>query len=425
MTDNNYKFIDEKIIPQRKRIFKENMKRIGKLAFSGAVFGAAAVLTGMLIYNAMGGVKLPGDSHVTVIPDVTPPTQAPSQNTGNNNVTDGDDIANSVTGFGNMSVNDYEQARQKAVEYAKLYEDTIVTVAEVKEGKDCFQNPVESSDSFSGVIFRFDNKYVYILTEYDGLELNCAYEIYFRNGESTRARILGADRETGLAVISAPLDDMNEEMLTSMRKAVIGKSTEIKEGDFVAAIGNPAGPMYSITYGVVLTKPIEKYITDRQISLFHTDMVCIGDGGGVVMDSHGNVVGIITHRFDEYNNNTISFMGVSEIEDLLDILIRNSRMPYMGITASNIDEKYLKEQCIDNGIYITNVMGGSPSSDAGLSPGDVIISINGKSINDVQTFTKILTGSKVGEVVEVEIFRSYAKKDERRIIDVLLTESMR
>jgi len=422
MTEDNYKFIEEKIIPKKKRLIKETFKKMLKLLFAGAVFGAAAVITGIPLYNALGGVK------PTQNPTHTVPTSEPAATTtpfAENDEDSKNEKNPAVLDLGEVSIREYAAVRSMVAELAKQYEDTVVTVTKVTEGVDCFQNPVENSDSFSGLVIRVDNEYLYILTAYDGLKVNSAYEIYFRNGESSKANVHGVDRETGFAVISVRLEDVSVEVLESARKAVIGDSNELNEGDFVMAIGKPVGNMYSMTYGVVLTKPITKYLVDRQVSLFHTDMTCTDDGDGFVMDYQGNVVGIITNRFKNEPNNMLSFIGVSELEELLDILIYNKRMPYMGITASNMSQEYMTENGLENGIYITNVKPGSPAEEASLIAGDIILSVAGEPIKDVLAFTEILATRNIGEEIEVEIFRPYAKKEEIRTVKIVLTESMR
>lgn len=423
MTEDNYKFIEEKIIPQRKRVIKERIFKIVKLAVSGAVFGGAAVITGILIYNS-GIVHSDSNTQaeVTPAPTQTPDvTMVPEQK---------DEQADEPVETANLrlediTIADYADLRAKVAEFAESYEDTIVSVAKVTEGVDYFENPVESSDSFSGVVFCVDNKNIYILTEYDGLEENSAYDIYFRNGEVTRASVLGVDKITGLAVISAEIEKLSQAVLESARKAVFGDSTKIKTGDFITAIGNPAGSMYSMSYGVVLSKPITKYITDRSVSLFYTDMPCVANGGGVVMNYEGKIVGFITKRFDTEYSNITSFIGISELENLISLLISNRNMLYIGVVASDMSDEYMRENNLTNGVYITSVEQGSPAENANLVTGDIIVSIGDEAVENVYGYSNIIASYNAGDKVDVTIRRPYAKKNVERTVSIVIDEAVR
>lgn len=423
MTEDNYTFIEEKIIPQKKRVIKERLWKLVKLAVSGAVFGGAAVITGILVYNG-SGIYHPEDNaqaEVTSVPEQTPDVSLASDNGDENKISKKSALLNS----NDITIRDYAALRETVAEFAESYNDTIVTVAKVTEGVDCFENQVESSDSFSGVVFRVDNKSIYILTEYDGLEKNSVYDIYFRNGEVTRANVLGVDKITGLAVISAKIDELSLEVLESARKAVFGNSSRLKVGDFVTAIGNPAGSMYSISYGAVLTKPITKYITDRRISLFYTDMPCVADGGGVVMNYEGKIVGFITKRFDTEDSNMTSFIGISELENLLSLLTSNRNMLYMGVVACDMSEEYMKENKLTNGIYITSVEQGSPAEHAGLVTGDIIVSVGDEAVENVFGFSNIISSYNAGDKVPVKIRRPYAKNNVERTVNIVIGEAVR
>lgn len=441
MTEDNYKFIEEKIMPQRKRVIKERIFKLARLAVSGAVFGGAAVITGILIYNS-GIIHSDSNTQAEVTPALT---QTPAIT----NITDGKDEQagkdertgkeeqdgkNEQAGkedkrqsidLENFTIADYAEVREMVADFAESYDDTIVTVAKVTEGVDCFKNPVESSDSFSGVVVRVDEQFIYILTEYDGIVDNSAYEIYFRNGEYTRANVLGVDKITGLAVISARIDELSLAVLESARKAVFGDSTQLRVGEFVTAIGNPAGSMYSMSYGTVLTKPIVKYITDRCVSLFHTDMPCVANGGGVVMNYEGKIVGFITKRFDTEESNITSFIGASELENLISFLISNRNMLYMGIVPSDMSDEYMLDNNLTNGIYVTSVEHGSPAENANLATGDIIVSIGNEEVEDVYGYSNIIASYNAGDEIAVTIRRPYAKKDVERTVNIVLGEAVR
>ena len=228
------------------------------------------------------------------------------------------------------------------------------------------------------MVLHISSEQLYILTLYDGLEENNKYQIVFRNGESAEATVLGTDVVTGLAVISAEVESLSQEVLDSVRSAEIGSSKSLQVGDLVVAIGNPMGSMYSIGYGLIGSEPSTRYLTDRKISLYCTNLQYVSNGGGVVMNTSGKVIGIITHRFDEDNVGIHTFMGITEIEELILQLMNHERRGTMGIVVSDITQAYLNELGVPNGVYVTDVASGSPAMQAGISVGDVLIPLRAR-----------------------------------------------
>lgn len=421
MAEQNYKFIEEKIKPKKKRLIIEALKKWLKLILSGLVFGAVASVTAVVILN-ISEIDMPGKGNTPNPELVEVATQSPGNKV---KYPEEDDEAYQKNSFRNFSAAQYDTMTGKLAQFAEDYNDTIVTVAKVTEGMDCFENPMECSDSFSGMVIRVDEENMYFLTRYDGLEENSAYRIYFRNGEYAAANVLGVDITTGLAVITTRLEDMTEAMLASARKALMGYSEEISIGDAIIAIGNPAGSMYSMSYGVVLTNPIVKSITDRQVLLYHTDLPYIAGAGGVVMNSEGVVIGILTSKFYAEYGGMMTFIGVAELDKLINTLISNRRMPYFGLQACNISDEYKSENDISCGIYITGVEPLSPAEDANLVVGDIITGIEQEPVDNVREYSDILSSYNPGDDIVVTIRRPFAKNNKERKIKVTLAEQVR
>ena len=426
--NNGYKFIEEKIKPEKKRIIKENIIRAVKVILYGILFGAAA--TGIFVmiltfyYKDTDNVPIRLQTATPMPEDVL---NGGNVNSGENSHQNPNSHSQpkdvdsmTVSDFDSFDVKDYSKMYAKIAEYGTSYNDTVVTVAKVVEGKDYFSNPVENSDSFSGLVVRIDKDYIYVLTEYDGIDNNCNYQIVFNNGEKTRAGILGRDKVTGLAVIYAKLEDVGNKLLETVRTALIGSSDGIKTGALITAIGNPAGNMYSVTYGMVTGNPVTRYMIDRQVLLYHTNMQNLSSCGGVIMNTNGQVAGIITHRFDEEDESLMSFIGISQLDALIEQLINNTNRTYLGVLATNITEAHLKELDVSNGIYVTDVVSGSPAMGKGLVVGDVISKVNDKAINSVEDLTDVIAEYKPGDKIDVTIYRTYLKQDKERVVNIEL-----
>ena len=138
------------------------------------------------------------------------------------------------------------------------------------------------------------------------------------------------------------------------------------------------------------------------------------------MNTNGQVAGIITHRFDEEDESLMSFIGISQLDALIEQLINNTNRAYLGVLATNITEAHLKELDVSNGIYVTDVVSGSPAMGKGLVVGDVISKVNDKAINSVEDLTDVIAEYKPGDKIDVTIYRTYLKQDKERVVNIEL-----
>lgn len=409
MGEDSYKFIEENIRPKKTRLLKENMVKLLRLLLAGVIFGG---VSGIIFFAVATNLFDSVEKEPFKINTVTPSPKIVKESSDKQEIT-----ADSID---KLDIKDYSKIYSVLYDYATSYSDTVVSVAKVTEGTDCFLNPVERMDSFAGLVMRIDRDNIYILTEYDGLDVNCNYEVVFANGEHAAAGVLGCDKSTGLAVIYASLDAIGNELLETVRTSLFGTSEELKPGEFVTAIGNPDGHMYSVSFGMITSSPVAKYMFDRKVSLYSTSIQAVSKSGGVVMNASGQVVGIITHRFDNEESGKIAFMGVSELRGLIEQLVNNDKRGYIGVIACDIVDTYKSEIGISNGIYINEVVSKSPAMNVGLAPGDIITEIDGEKVYSVNEYTDILAEYKAGDKIKLGIFRSYAKKEKEKTLDILL-----
>ena len=416
MEEKKFQFVEEQVKPNKKRLAKEGFIKILKIILAGIVFGVVAglviiIMTGKIHINggdASGSPAVSGKPTKNASTPRPKPTPTPKKT---------DNVAV------NISVHELSEMYSAIADFCDLYDDTIVTVAKVTEATDMFEQPVINSDSFSGLVIKVDNDMVYVLTQYDGLKENNRYKIVFRSGESSESQIVGTDSATGLAVIAAATEDLDAETINSVRTAVLNATDPIDPGDLVIAIGNPVGNMYSNMYGIVGGYPEKKYVTDKQINLYRTDMRYISDGSGVVMNSSGQVIGVITHRFDDEYTDVMTFIGMPEIYGLIKNMMENGSQATVGITASDISQDYYESLGVTSGIYVTNVANGSAAMAAGISVGDVILSIAGENIDSVEEYSDLISSYKAGDTIPVVIYRTYSKSDKIMNLKITLKDT--
>ncbi|HEX2196229.1 MAG TPA: trypsin-like peptidase domain-containing protein [Actinomycetota bacterium] len=291
---------------------------------------------------------------------------------------------------------------------AEVIEEALPSVVNVRvESFDI--TGTSSEGQGSGVII--DRKGI-ILTNFHVVEAATEVTVSFQ--EEGRAdlegEVIGGVRNQDLAIIRVPADD-----LVPME---IGKSSDLRLGDDVTAIGFPlglGGP--TVTSGIV--SAIGRTITasgsggrsSRLQNLLQTDAaINPGNSGGPLIDSEGRLVGINTAAVQAGAAENIGF--AIPIDEALPIVERILEDPpaeraWLGVTLGNVTAETAFEFGIPEdvrGAVVLAVVPDSPADEAGIDVGDVITAIEGDAIADADELVSELRRRDVGEDVELEVF---------------------
>jgi serine protease Do len=218
-----------------------------------------------------------------------------------------------------------------------------------------------------------------------------------------KAKVVGLDRRTDTALLKVDAKDLPS--------AKLGNSSQVEPGQWVAAIGSPFGFANTITAGIVgatgRALPDEGFVPFIQ-----TDVaVNPGNSGGPLINLKGEVVGINSMIY----SGTGGYMGVSfaiPIEVALDVAkqlqatgkVTRGRL---GVGIQPLTKELAQSFKLDApvGAVVVNVEKGSPADKAGLKVGDVILSFNGKSIEDPNELPRLVAATKPGEKATLEVWR--------------------
>lgn len=299
-----------------------------------------------------------------------------------------------------------EKTDSPVVAIAQKAGPSIVGVKVNSLSQGIFGNLETSDEEGSGIIYSEDG---YIVTNYHVIETaiknsSATIQVTLSTGESLNASIIGYDDATDLAVIKVDK--------TGLQAAEFGVSGDLKVGELAVAIGNPLGQELagSVTGGYISALNRKLTTDGRTYNLIQTDAaINPGNSGGALVNSQGQVIGINTAKINETSVEGIGFAIPSD--DALPIikeLIQNGKIvrPYIGLSGINIDDATARMNNIVKGVYVMQVLQGTPAQEAGIQRGDIIVQIDGKDITTMEELNEIKNAKNIGDTITLKINRA-------------------
>ena len=264
--------------------------------------------------------------------------------------------------------------------------------------------PVERKTSSLGSGVIVDSERGLVLTNHHVIANAIQITITMRDGRQVEAEIVGADPKTDIAVLKIPTEN-----LTALKTT---DSNELKVGDFVVAIGNPFGLGQTVTSGIISALSRSGLGIEEYEDFIQTDAsINPGNSGGALVNLRGELVGINTAIFSQSGaSHGIGFaipinLALRIAEQILET--GEVKRGVLGVSIQDISPSLAEAFRLDkkNGALINKVLKDSPADKAGLQPGDVVISIDGKKVrnaNDVRNRIGLLP---VGEKIQFKLLR--------------------
>jgi serine protease Do len=225
--------------------------------------------------------------------------------------------------------------------------------------------------------------------------------------ESVTAKLIGSDEETDLALLKVDV----KEKLPFLK---FGDSDALQVGAWVLAIGNPFGLDHTVTAGILSAKgrnihsgPFDNFLqTDASINP--------GNSGGPLINMQGEVIGINTAIIA--SGQGIGFaipssMASKIVEQIKDG--RKVRRGWIGVTIQDVDQNSAKALGLDKarGALIGSVMPGEPADKAGIKAGDIILTVDGKDIEDSNALLRTIAGKNPGAEIKITVWREGKSRD--------------
>jgi S1-C subfamily serine protease len=269
----------------------------------------------------------------------------------------------------------------------------------------------------------------HIVTNYHVVQGAKTIQVSFSNHDSMKARLVGADPSTDVAVLKV---DAHARALTPL---TLGNSDSVRVGDSVVAIGNPFGLDRSVTSGIVsaLQREVQApnaYPIDHVIQ---TDAaINHGNSGGPLLNADGEVIGVnsqIQTGGTSDGNVGVGFaIPINTVRTAAAQLIHNGKVEHasLGIKGQAIDANVasLFHFPVDHGVLVQSVVGGSGAAKAGLKAGtnsvvvageswliggDLIVRADGQTIASVERLRDVIAAKKPGDALKLELYRGTKK----------------
>ncbi|MCZ8293834.1 MAG: trypsin-like peptidase domain-containing protein [Hylemonella sp.] len=258
----------------------------------------------------------------------------------------------------------------------------------------------------------------YILTNNHVIEGADEIEVILNDSRRSRARVIGSDPDSDLAVLKIELD--------KLPVIVLGNSDALQVGDPVLAIGNPFGVGQTVTSGIVSALGRNQLGINTFENFIQTDAaINPGNSGGALVDASGNLLGINTAIYSRSGGNMgIGFaIPVATAQQVLESIVKDGQVTrgWIGVEPSDLSPELAETFGVktDEGVIITGVLQNGPAALAGIRPGDVITGVAGKPVQNVSELLSRVAALKPGSPA------SFSVRRQDRALDISITPGVR
>ena len=282
----------------------------------------------------------------------------------------------------------------------QIYEKNIPSVVSIRA-----QGPGVKSTG-TGVIISQEG---YIVTNSHVIQNAGNLKVQLTDDRVLEANVVGEDPVSDLAVLYIDAADL--------QAAEFGDSGSLRVGDTVAAIGDPLGIDLrgTMTDGIVSAINRNVTISGRNLTLIQTNAALnSGNSGGPLINCYGQVIGINTMKIGTFSDQAgVEGLGFAipstTVKEIVDQIISQgyvSGRPTLGLQGESLSAFYQHYYRLPPGLFLTDVASGSPADKAGITAGDILMSIDGQQILSSEDLLTVLYGYNVGDSVELLIYSS-------------------
>jgi serine protease DegQ len=245
----------------------------------------------------------------------------------------------------------------------------------------------QNSSLGSGVIVAAEG---FVLTNHHVIDGAESIEVLLSDGRRTKAKLIGSDPESDLAVLQTEL--------TGLPAMPFGSSDNARVGDVVLAIGNPFGVGQTVTMGIVSALGRNQLGINTFENFIQTDAaINPGNSGGALVDSEGRLIGINTAIYSRSGGSLgIGFaIPASTVRNVMDQITKGGSVVrgYIGVEPQDVTPELAEAFKLPrkDGAIIAGVMANGPAAKAGVKTGDILVAVEGKPVTNTATMLNLIS----------------------------------
>lgn len=407
---NDRDFISEKIVrpaPSRKQVGT----RMATAACAGVIFGVVSavcfVLTRPILEQLSAGNR-PTTSAISIPKDeLESPVEAmENERVAETETEPVEEMVQTALEKYRYTVDDLNSMLNSLRGKAQTADKSVVVVHSVQQNTDWFDNPVETTGLYAGMIIAKTSQELLVLTPEAAVEQADSIKVTLGNGNDVSGHMKQKDAISGQAIVSISVQDISATQLRDLEPIPLGNSYQVQQGDLIAAVGSPAGVVHSMDYGFVSYVVRSNPMVDQHCRMLYSNILADAGKGTFLVNTDGELVGWAQEPDSpEASDRVTEVFGISDYKGVLEKLSNGQAVPCIGIVGQEVTDAQV-ENGLPAGIYVMNAVTDKPAYNAGIQNGDILTELAGEPVTSMKEYQAALDKMTCGQVVHVTVARN-------------------
>ena len=407
---NDRDFISEKIVrpaPSRKQVGT----RMATAACAGVIFGVVSavcfVLTRPILEQLSAGNR-PTTSAISIPKDeLESPVEAiENERVAETETEPVEEMVQTALEKYRYTVDDLNSMLNSLRGKAQTADKSVVVVHSVQQNTDWFDNPVETTGLYAGMIIAKTSQELLVLTPEAAVEQADSIKVTLGNGNDVSGHMKQKDAISGQAIVSISVQDISATQLRDLEPIPLGNSYQVQQGDLIAAVGSPAGVVHSMDYGFVSYVVRSNPMVDQHCRMLYSNILADAGKGTFLVNTDGELVGWAQEPDSpETSDRVTEVFGISDYKGVLEKLSNGQAVPCIGIVGQEVTDAQV-ENGLPAGIYVMNAVTDKPAYNAGIQNGDILTELAGEPVTSMKEYQAALDKMTCGQVVHVTVARN-------------------
>ena len=407
---NDRDFISEKIVrpaPSRKQVGT----RMATAACAGVIFGVVSavcfVLTRPILEQLSAGNR-PTTSAISIPKDeLESPVEAiENERVAETETEPVEEMVQTALEKYRYTVDDLNSMLNSLRGKAQTADKSVVVVHSVQQNTDWFDNPVETTGLYAGMIIAKTSQELLVLTPEAAVEQADSIKVTLGNGNDVSGHMKQKDAISGQAIVSISVQDISATQLRDLEPIPLGNSYQVQQGDLIAAVGSPAGVVHSMDYGFVSYVVRSNPMVDQHCRMLYSSILADAGKGTFLVNTNGELVGWAQESDSpEASDRVTEVFGISDYKGVLEKLSNGQAVPCIGIVGQEVTDAQV-ENGLPAGIYVMNAVTDKPAYNAGIQNGDILTELAGEPVTSMKEYQAALDKMTCGQVVHVTVARN-------------------